>query len=69
VSYSALKVIKKYNRAGSVIGKITSTERPEALTVDEDGNLYVIYDSEIKKLQAIPANGVALPKPAPTKTP
>ncbi|MBC8141998.1 MAG: protein phosphatase 2C domain-containing protein [Armatimonadetes bacterium] len=69
ISYSASRVIKKFNRAGSEIGKITSKERPEALTVDEDGNLYVIYDSEIKKLKAIPATGTAIPKPAPTKTP
>ncbi len=68
VSYSALKVIKKYNRAGSVIGKIPSEERPEALTVDEDGNLYVIYNSNIKKLQAIFVTGTA-PKSSPGAKP
>ncbi|MBC8136774.1 MAG: hypothetical protein H8F28_12895, partial [Fibrella sp.] len=39
---------------GVLLRKIKSAERPEALTVDEDGNLYVIYDSEIKILEAKP---------------
>ena len=66
ISYSARKMIVKYNRDGTVLRKITGSERPEALTVDEDGNLYVIYDSQIKKLEAKPA---APKKPAAPPTP
>lgn len=54
ISYPARKVIEKYDSQGILLRKINSVERPEALTVDEDGNLYVIYDSEIKKLEAEP---------------
>jgi hypothetical protein len=54
VSYPARRLIVKYAPDGRVLDKIKRPERPEALTVDEDGNLYVIYDSEIKKLEAVP---------------
>ncbi|MBC7806652.1 MAG: protein phosphatase 2C domain-containing protein [Akkermansiaceae bacterium] len=64
ISYPARKLIEKIGRDGQVLFRKKSTERPEALTVDEDGNLYVIYDSEIKKLEAIPiVKGTASPSP------
>ncbi len=64
VSYPARKVIIKYNPEGLILYKIKNSARPEALTVDEDGNLYVVYDSEIKKLEAVPMTGAgASPKP------
>jgi protein phosphatase len=71
VSYPARKAIVKYGRDGQELRTIKSTARPEALTVDEDGNLYVIYDSEIKKLEAVPITEgtTASPKPKPTPKP
>lgn len=67
ISYPAQKAIVKYDRNGKKLRTIKSVERPEALTVDEDGNLYVIYDSEIKKLEAVPIGaGEASPNPKAT---
>ncbi len=68
ISYPARKLIEKYDRNGVKRCRITSTESPEALVVDEDGNLYVIYDGTIKKLEAVmPTAGTTPAVGTPTK--
>jgi hypothetical protein len=52
VSYTALKKVEKRSPDGRVLLTIKDLHRPEALSVDEDGNLYVIDFNEVKVLRA-----------------
>ena len=74
-SYTKRKVIEKKTPDGRLLLRLTGLDRPEAITVDEAGNLYVVDFSQIKILRARP-NALAIQKretapasPAPAPTP
>jgi len=52
ISHTARKIIQKYDREGRLLLTLGGFQRPEALAVDEDGNLYVVDFNQIKKLAA-----------------
>lgn len=62
ICYTARKIIEKYDREGRLLLTLSGFQRPEALAVDEDGNLYVVDYNLIKKLSA------QFPPPKPQKT-
>lgn len=72
ISYSAKKVIEKYDTAGRLLLTLKGFKRPEALTVDAEGNIYVVDFNQIMKIEATEptantgATAPAKPKPSPT---
>jgi protein phosphatase len=74
-SYTKRKVIEKKTPDGRLLLRLTGLDQPEAITIDEAGNLYVVDFSQIKILRARP-NALAIqkretapasPVPAPKK--
>lgn len=67
VSQTARKVIEKRSRSGQILKTIGGFERPEAVAVDEKGNIYVVDFSLIKiiSVKIAPPTSSA-PKPAAT---
>nr|CAA9223539.1 Protein serine/threonine phosphatase PrpC, regulation of stationary phase [uncultured Armatimonadetes bacterium] len=55
LSHTRRKVIEKKDPEGRLLATITGLLRPEAVAVDEDGNLYVVDANDIKILRARPA--------------
>ena len=53
-SYSKRKVIEKKTPDGKLLLRLTGLDQPEAITVDEAGNLYVVDFNQIKILRAKP---------------
>jgi|GEM_PF-107790 Serine/threonine protein phosphatase len=76
LSYTARKVIEKRSPEGKLLAKITAgLTRPEAVAVDEQGNIYVIDRNILKVLRAIdpspeaggaPAGADSSPAPQPS---
>ncbi len=71
ISYTRRKIIEKRDPQGRVLRTIKGFQRPEAVAVDEDGNLYVVDANDIKILRAqlprpggAPAGAAPGPKPA-----
>jgi protein phosphatase len=56
-SRTAGRIIEKRNAEGSLLLTLKGFERPEAVTVDEDGNLYVVDFNQVKILRALPSGG------------
>lgn len=54
LSYSKRKVIEKKTPDGKLLLRLTGLDQPEAITVDEAGNLYVVDFNQIKILRARP---------------
>jgi protein phosphatase len=65
-SYTKRKVIEKKGMDGRLLVTITGFERPEAVAVDEDGNIYVVDFNEIKICRARPPKAASEPRPSPT---
>lgn len=64
LSYTKRKVIEKKSPDGRLLATLSGFEQPEAVAVDEDGNLYVVDFNQIKICRAHPASAVAPPKPS-----
>jgi serine/threonine protein phosphatase PrpC len=60
LSYTKRKVVEKKGVDGHLLATITGFERPEAVAVDEEGNVFVVDFNEIKVCRA------HRPKAAPT---
>jgi protein phosphatase len=61
LSYTKRKVIEKKTPEGKLLLRLTGLDRPEAIAVDESGNLYVVDFNQIKVLRAKP-NALAIQK-------
>jgi hypothetical protein len=67
ISYTSRKIVEKKGADGRLLATITGFERPEALAVDEDGNVYVVDFNEIKICRARQPKAVnAAPRPSPS---
>ena len=52
VSSTVQRTIEKYSPEGQKLYTVRGLQRPEAIAVDEDGNLYVVDFNQIKILRA-----------------
>jgi hypothetical protein len=68
LSYTKRKVVEKKGTDGRLLATITGFERPEAIAVDDDGNLYVVDFNEIKVCRARPpkVSTPSPPRPSPS---
>jgi serine/threonine protein phosphatase PrpC len=73
LSYTKRKVIEKKTPEGKLLLRLTGLDQPEAIAVNESGDLYVVDFNQIKVFRAKP-NALALqkksdipPSPAPKK--
>jgi len=78
VSYTNRRVIEKYSPKGQRLNVLKGYQRPEAVAVDEDGNLYVVDFNQVKIVRARaprlfentkPGKSPANTKPSATKKP
>lgn len=51
-SYTKRRVVEKKGTDGRLLARLSGFEKPEAIAVDEDGNLYVVDFNQIKILRA-----------------
>jgi hypothetical protein len=63
LSYTKRKVIEKKSPDGQLLLRLTGLDQPEAIAVDESGDLYVVDFNQIKVLRAKP-NALAIQKRA-----
>ncbi len=73
LSYTKRRVIEKKGTDGRLLARLSGFEQPEAIAVDEDGNLYVVDFNQIKVLRAkvgkaTPPAAPASPSPKPGAT-
>ena len=70
LSFTKRKVIEKRSPDGRVLATLKGFEQPEAVAVDDDGNVYVVDFNQIKVCRAHPksAEGTA-PKPSASPAP
>jgi PPM family protein phosphatase len=75
ISYTARRVVEKKSATGKLLATLTGFEQPEAVAVDEVGNVYVVDFNQIKICRArLPGekpapSAFATPTPEPTKAP
>lgn len=67
-SFTRRKLIEKRGSDGRLLLRLTGLAQPEALAVDEVGNLYVVDLNTVKVLRAHPAGAVS-PLPVPASAP
>jgi streptogramin lyase len=64
-SYPKRAVVVKKSPEGQVLRVIRGFIRPEAIAVDEVGNVYVVDNGDVKICRARPGKPKASPSPAP----
>jgi hypothetical protein len=74
LSYTKRKVIEKKSPDGKLLLRLTGLDQPEAIAVDESGDLYVVDFNQVKVLRAKPnaraiQNRGASPRPPAAKKP
>ncbi|MBC8101685.1 MAG: protein phosphatase 2C domain-containing protein [Cytophagales bacterium] len=69
LSYTRRKVIEKKTPEGKLLLTLSGFEQPEAITLDEQGNLYVVDFNQIKVLKAKPNSLAAQKRTAPAAKP
>jgi sugar lactone lactonase YvrE len=52
VSHTLRRVVEKYSPKGQRLATIKGFVRPEAIVVDEDGNVYVVDFNQVKIVRA-----------------
>jgi protein phosphatase len=69
VSYAAAGQVIKYSTEGRKLAVIKGFTLPEAVAVDEQGNIYVVDDEHLRICRAVEGKPKAAASPAPARSP
>jgi hypothetical protein len=65
VSHTLRRVVEKYSPKGQRLATIKGFVRPEAIVVDQDGNVYVVDFNQVKQVRVVRADAQRLRRSRP----